>query len=390
MNEFSKYFKGDRVIWVMVLFLSIISLLSVYSSAAALSLSGQQSPWDHFMKHFIILFLGLIIMYIASWVPYSWYSRPFKYMIYIAIAALIYTLYRGAEYNEARRAIKVTEEFSFQVADFAKLSLIIYLARFLAKNQDNLNNFKSLIVPVILPVFVICGLILPNNLSTAFLLFMTCIILLFIGRVKMKYLLSILGIGIVAAGIFIGIMYSLPGGENGRVDTWRSRIEAFFNPSEEIKDQVMQSKIAIAQGGVLGVGPGNSSQKNFLPLPYSDYIYALILEEYGLIVGSLVALLYCVFLFRSIRLVTKIPRNFGAFLAAGVSLGVVFQALINMGVAVNLLPVTGQPLPLVSKGGTSLWFTSLAIGIILSISRGVEEGNISNPENLEDYETETA
>jgi cell division protein FtsW len=342
------------------------------------------------MKHFIILFFGLIIMFIASRVPYSWYSRPFKYMIFFAIAGLIYTIFKGAEYNEARRAIKVTEEISFQVADFAKLSLIIYLARYLSKNQDRLNNFKSLSLYVMAPIFAICGLILPNNLSTAFLLFMTCIILLFIGRVKIKYLFSIIGIGLVAGAIFIGILYNLPEKENVRVDTWRARIQAFFNPTEEVRDQVIQAKIAIARGGVLGVGPGNSSQKNFLPLPYSDYIYALILEEYGLIVGSVVALLYCVFLFRAIRLVTKIPRNFGAFLAAGVSLGIVFQALINMGVAVNLLPVTGQPLPLVSKGGTSIWFTSLAIGIILSISREIEEGSVSDPENPEGYETETA
>jgi len=225
------------------------------------------------------------------------------------------------------------------------------------------------------PIIVVCGLILPGNLSTAVMLFVTSLVLLFIGRIRWLNLLRLVGIAVAAFLIFIGVLMLLPDSMQGRLKTWENRMESYFaGGEEEEEDQVVQSKIAVVSGGIFGKMPGNSTQRNFLSHPYSDFIFAIIIEEYGLIGGSFVVLLYMILLFRAVRIVIKSPRTFGAFLTIGVAFSLVFQALINMGVAVNLLPVTGQTLPLVSMGGTSIWFTSLSIGIILSVSREVSKG----------------
>jgi len=372
----NKHMKGDGVIWMVVILLSFLSLLAVYSSTGTLAYKYQEGNTIYYMaKHFIILLLGFAFMYIAHKVKYTYYSRIFQITLYIAILLLIVTLLFGKDINEAKRALQLPFGLTFQAADLAKLTLIIYLARILTKKQDVLHDFKSLFLPVMVPIIIVCGLILPGNLSTAVMLFVTCLVLLFIGRIRWLNLLRFVGIAIGAFILFIGVLMLLPSERQGRLRTWEHRLESFFAGADQVEDdQVVQSKIAVVSGGLFGKMPGNSTQRNFLSHPYSDFIFAIILEEYGLIGGAFVVLLYMILLFRAVRIVTKIPRTFGAFLTIGVTFSLVFQALINMGVAVDLLPVTGQPLPLVSMGGTSIWFTSLSIGIILSVSKEVNKG----------------
>ncbi|HDO27654.1 MAG TPA: FtsW/RodA/SpoVE family cell cycle protein, partial [Bacteroidetes bacterium] len=329
----------------------------------------------YMLKHTIILMLGLLLMYFAHLVKYTYYSRIFQVALYIAVPLLAVTLLFGLNLNEARRVLQLPFNLTFQTSDLAKITLIIYLARILSKKQGEINDFKSAFYSLMLPVLIVTGLILPENFSTAALLFTTCLVLIFIGRVKMKYILSMIGIGLAGMLLVLGVLALMPSEKQGRLSTWKSRVEGFANREHETNYQTEQAKIAIATGGVFGKMPGNSTQRNFLPHPYSDFIFAIIVEEYGVIGGAFVVLLYMILFFRAVRIVTQAPGTFGAFLTFGVAFSLVLQAMINMGVAVNLLPVTGQPLPLVSMGGTSIWFTSLAIGIILSVSKEVDEQN---------------
>lgn len=367
--------KGDQVIWMVVIILSILSLLAVYSSTGTLAYKYQEGNTLYYLaKHMIILALGIGLMFLVHKVKYTYYSRIFQVALYIAIPLLIITIFFGKDVNEARRALPLPLGLTFQASDLAKLTLIMYLARILTKKQDIRQSFKSLFLPVMLPILLVCALILPSNLSTAAMLFFISLVMMFIGRIKFKYLFSLIGLALGAFMIFILIMMAMPKSKQGRIETWKNRIESFAGSDKQEEDQVLQSKIAVASGGVLGKMPGNSTQRNFLSHPYSDFIYAIILEEYGLVGGSFVVLLYLILLFRAVRIVTKIPRTFGALLTIGVTFSLVFQAFINMGVAVDLLPVTGQPLPLVSMGGTSIWFTSISFGIILSVSKEVSKG----------------
>lgn len=382
MSSFLRNIKGDRVIWIVVILLSVFSLLAVYSSTGTLAYKYQGGNTEYYMiKHFLILAFGLFLMYLTHLVKYTYYSRIFQVALYIAIPLLILTLIIGMNLNEAKRALPLPFNLSFQTSDLAKLTLIMYLARLLTKKQEQIKSFREAFVPLMLPVLIVCGLILPANFSTAALLFATSLVLMFIGRVNLKYILSLIGIGIVTLSIFVLILYNLPGEKQGRLWTWKNRIENFVNGGEKENYQVEQAKIAIASGGLFGKMPGNSTQRNFLPHPYSDFIFAIIVEEYGLVGASFLLLLYLILFFRAVKIVTRIPRNFGAFLTFGVSFSLVFQAMINMGVAVNLLPVTGQPLPLVSMGGTSIWFTSIAIGIILSVSKEIGKEEEINEQN---------
>ena len=374
MAPFYKNIKGDKVIWAIVFLLSIMSFLAVYSSTGTLAYKYQGGNTEYYMfKHGLILFLGLVLMYLAHIVKYTYYSRIFQIALYIAVPLLFITLFFGLNLNEARRVLPLPFGLTFQTSDLAKITLIIYLARILTKKQDEIHDFKSAFVPIIFPVLLVTGLIFWDNFSTAALLFTTSLVLIFIGRVKFTYIASMLGIGIVAAAIGIVILFSLPEGQQGRIGTWKTRITDYTDGSKGDSYQVEQAKIAIATGGIVGKMPGNSTQRNFLPHPYSDFIFAIIIEEYGLIGGIVIVLLYLILLFRAVKIVTKAPGTFGSFLVIGVAFSLVFQAMINMGVAVNLLPTTGQPLPLVSMGGTSIWFTSLAIGIILSVSKEIDK-----------------
>jgi len=359
----------------VVILLSLFSMLAVYSSTGTLAYKYQSGNTEYYLlKHFAILFTGLLLMYAAHSVKYTYYSRLSQILLWITIPLLLLTLIMGTNIHHASRWLTLpVVGISFQTSDLAKLALIMYVARLLSKKQSQIKDFKNTFLPILIPVVVVCGLILPANFSTAALLFLTCLFLMFMGRIKIQYLLSLIGIGVLLLSLFVSIIMFTPA--QGRVATWQNRVENFISGDNEGNYQVEQSKIAIAKGGLFGSGPGNSTQRNFLPHPYSDFIYAIIIEEYGLVGGAFVILLYFILLFRSIKIVGKSPGTFATLLAMGCCFSLVFQALINMAVAVNLIPVTGLALPLVSMGGTSILFTSIAIGIILSVSKSVEEGD---------------
>ncbi|HCT70060.1 MAG TPA: cell division protein FtsW [Bacteroidales bacterium] len=366
--------KGDKVIWAVVFLLSIFSVLAVYSSTGTLAFRYQSGNTEYYLiKHLGILLLGFVLMYLAHQVKYKYYARISQLAIYVSVPLLAYTLMFGTNVNEASRWYTLPLiNLTCQPSDFAKLALIIFVARLLAKKQENIEDFKKGFIAILLPVLLITLLIMPANLSTAAMIFITCLVLMFVGRVRLRYILALIAIGLVSMTLLIAIVVNVP--QLGkRVGTWQNRIESFSSGDSDENYQVEQAKIAISNGGLTGRMPGNSTQKNFLPHPYSDFIFAIIIEEYGLIGGALVVLLYLVLLFRAIRIVIRCPRNFAAFLTFGVAFSLVFQAMINMMVAVNLIPVTGQTLPLISMGGTSIWFTSISIGIILSVSREIEE-----------------
>jgi cell division protein FtsW len=367
-----KYFRGDRTIWLVVFILTIFSLLAVYSSTGSLAYRYQSGNTEFYLfRQARFLIIGLVIMYLAHLVRYTYYSRISQVAIIVAVPLLLITLFLGTNLNQASRWLSLPGlNATFQTSDLAKLALIMFVARMLSKKQENIKNFKSAFVPIVVPVIIVCGLILPANLSTALLLFFTCIVLMFIGRINMKYILYMGLISVFLLGIYVTV--KLNSKDQGRVGTWKARLEHFKGGEDGDNYQAEQAKIAIATGGVVGKFPGNSTQRNFLPHPYSDFIFAIIVEEYGLIGAALIVFLYLMLFFRVIRFIKHSPRAFATLLAVGCCFSLVFQALINMAVAVNLFPVTGQPLPLVSMGGTSTLFTSLALGIILSVSREVE------------------
>jgi cell division protein FtsW len=373
MNWLETYFKGDRVIWLTVMLLSIFSILAVYSSTGSLAYKYQSGNTEYYLfKHASILLFGFLLMYFAHLLNYTVYARVSKIAIIIAIPLLLLTLAMGTNLNEASRWLTLPIiNLSFQTSDLAKLALLLFVARALSRKQENIKDFKSAFLPIMIPVVLTCGLILPANFSTAAVLFTTCIILMVIGRIEIKFILILMATGLVALIMFIAVAKLV--GYEGRIDTWQKRIETFMHDDGQGSYQSQQAKIAIAKGELFGTGPGNSSQRNYLPHPYSDFIYAIIIEEYGLVGGALIVILYLVLFFRAIKIAQNSPRAFATFLAIGCAFSLTFQAMINMAVAVNLFPVTGQPLPMLSMGGTSIWFTSLAIGIILSVSRDYEK-----------------
>ncbi len=386
----SKYFKGDRVIWGVIFTLSIFSLLAVYSSTGTLAYKYQEGNTAYYIiKHFVLLVAGLGIIFITHLIPYKYYSRLSQVFLYLSIFLLAITLVMGTSLNQASRWLTLPGlGFTIQTSDFAKLALIMYIARVLSLRQDDkkLNDFNGAFVSLILPIVIVCGLIMPANLSTAVILFSTSFLLMFIGRVKVKYLVGVGFVGVLVIALIIaGVVIS---GSQGRVGTWQHRIESFTGGESEDNYQIEQSKIAIATGGIFGKGPGNSTQRNFLPHPYSDFIYSIIIEEYGFFGGVIVLFLYLFLLYRAGVIVRKSRRTFAAFLAIGLTISLVFQAMINMGVAVHLFPVTGQTLPLVSMGGSSILFTGVAFGIILSVSRSVEKNEelITEPETKSETE----
>jgi len=371
-------FQGDKVIWVVVAILTFISLLTVYSaseSVANRSYNGNNA--FVLLRHAVMLLLGLACMFGASRINYKKYSRLLLLLFWIAIPLLIYTLFFGKNLNHAQRVIGIAG-VTFQTSDLAKIALIGFLARVLTLRRDELNDFKELGIRVMLPILVIVGLIFPENFSTAAMLFATCIVMMFLSKVKMKYIFGFIGIIMLAGGIFMLVSFAFA--KDNRSATWVNRIERFFGSSDVEADdtanfQVMQSKIAVAGGGLIGKSPGKSTQRNVLPHPYSDFIYAIILEEYGLIGGVFVLALYLILLYRATRIILRAPQSFGGLLAMGLAFSLVMQAMVNMGVAVGLFPVTGQPLPFISMGGTSLLFTGLSIGIIISVTREINKVN---------------
>lgn len=378
---------GDRVIWAIVIVLTLVSILVVYSSIGSLAYKMNKSTESYLFKQIAFIILGVLIIYFAHRVNYTIYSRVATILFLLSIPLLIYTLQFGSSINDANRWIKLPViNMTFQTSDLAKLALFMYLSRMLSKKQHVIKDFKKAFLPLIIPVGIICILIAPANLSTAILIGGTALLMMFIGRVSLKHIMLVAGIAILPV-LFLIIMArhyydaeehkttELPSIlASGRIPTWIKRVQDFmFAEQAETSYQVQQAKIAIATGGLLGKGPGQSEQRNFLPHPYSDFIYAIIIEEYGLIGGATIVFIYLLFLFRSIRLFRKCPYAFGAFLALALSFTLVIQAMVNMAVNVNLFPTTGVTLPLVSMGGSSLWFTCFAIGIILSVARNVEQ-----------------
>ena len=370
-NRIAAELRGDRTSWMIIALMSIISVLSVYSATGSLAWQARGgNTTSYLLRHSIMLAFGLFLIYVCHLLHYRRYQQMAPFLLLISVPLLALTLLFGQSINQASRWIEIPIlSFSFQPSDFAKLALVVYIAKALTKKQEYITSFKEAFLPIIVPVLIICGLIAPANLSTALVLFCTCIALMFVGRVSMKYifLLGLLGIVVFAGLIVIGRFEP----ELVRVDTWVSRVQDYLhNPDGGY--QVQQAKIAIARGGVFGAGPGNSVARNFLPYSHADFIYAIICEEYGLIGGVLVLGLYVLLFFRTVKLVTKSPKAFGAFLAIGLSLMLTVQALANIAVSVHLVPSTGLTLPMISMGGTSLVFTSIALGMILSVSKFIE------------------
>ena len=373
-----KNIKGDRYIWAIVLVLSLFSLLAVYSSTGTLAYKYRAGNTEYYlMKQILIIGGGLGLMYFTHLINYKYFSRISQILYYLSVVLLIITLFFGTDINEAKRWITLPGvNLTFQTSDLAKFALIMYLARMLSKKQDMVRSFTEGFWPTIYPVVVICGLIAPEDLSSALVLFSTSVLIMFVGRIHLAYIGGLVGISLLFVGMFVTLLFTLPEESMpGRMTTWKARIEAFTNLNGEQEEpyQLVQSKIAIAKGGFFPNGPGNSTQRNFLPHPYSDFIYAIIIEEYGFFGGVFIVFLYLAFLVRSAFIVRKAPKAFGALLAFGLALSLTIQAMINMSVAVGLVPVTGLTLPLVSMGGSSTIFVSLAFGIILSVSRDAEQ-----------------
>lgn len=383
--------RGDKVIWAIVVVLALVSMLAVYSSTGLLAYKYNRGNTEVYLfKQVVFTLVGLGIIYFSHRVNYTLYSRVARILFMISIPLLIYTLFFGVELNQGSRWIRLPIiNLTFQTSDLAKLALFMFLSRLISKKQDVIKDFRKGFIPVITPVAIICMLIAPANLSTALLVGATSMLLLFIGRVSTKHLLMTVGVAAIPVVILVMLAMAFYDKKEEkcaelpfflqvkRIPTWISRVQNFIYDSKQVdKDenyQINQSKIAIAKGGLLGLGPGNSETRNFLPHPYSDFIFAIIIEEYGLVGGCFLLFVYLLFLLRSIRIFKKCPYAFGAFLALGLSFTLVIQALINMAVTVNLFPVTGVTLPLVSMGGSSFLFTCLAIGIILSVARNVEQ-----------------
>jgi cell division protein FtsW len=370
--------KGDRWIWLIVVLLSVWSLLAVYSATGTLAYKKGVGSEQFLIKHLVMIVGGIALMYFSHLLDYRYYAGISKVLMMLTIPLLAYTLIFGANVNEASRWVTIPIiNQTFQTSDLAKLALITFLARTLSKKQENIKDVKKAFLPIMASVCSVFVLIALANLSTAMMLFGVSILLLIMGRISIKQI----SIVCLAGAVLLGAVMTL----GPRRKTSFSRIDTFFNPEKADPDkafQANQAKIAIATGGFFGKGPGNSTQRNFLPHPYSDFVFALIIEEYGMVGGVGLVLLYLLFLYRWVLIVTDSPKAFGALLAAGLSFSLTIQAFANMAVAVGLGPVTGVPLPLVSMGGTSILFTSLAFGIILSVSRDIEEKKVKSKEKV--------
>lgn len=383
--------KGDRALWIIAIMLAIISFLPVYSASSNLSWGrGGTSPFSMLVKHIITLGTGFFIMYLFHRLPYRYFA-PFSLIAMPAVVVLLaYTLMQGTTIGAANasRWIQLpVVGFTFQTSALASLVLMVYLARYSSKHYGEINSLKQMWLPILLPIAVVCGLILPANFSTTAIVFVMALTLLFLGGVHIKPILQIIAMGVAGLALFILIVTAFPNISN-RVATWKARIENFSSGSAEDNYQVEKAKMAIADGYLVGKGPGKSMQKHFLPQSNSDFIYAIIVEEYGLLGGTIILLFYVMLFVRIIRIALKATDLFGTLLTIAAGMGLVLQALINMGVAVNLFPVTGQTLPLISSGGTSVWMTCAALGIILSVSQ--VKPNEESIDESEPFETPIA
>ena len=368
--------KGDKYVWYIVTALSAISLLLVYSSTRSLAYKNMHGNTEYYLlRHGFMLAVGLFITYVVHQIDHRYFSRIAQMRMMIALHVYLYTKFFGVRINDASRWIRIpVVGLTFQSSDFAKLALIMYTSRMLSKKQGVIKDINSVTIHIMAPILLICVLIMFDNFSSAGILFATCIVVLFIGRVSTKFILAIMGSGLVMVSLIIAFSWFFIK-DHGRADVWLGRVTSWQNPDINSDDfyQQKQAYIAIAKGGLFRLAPGKSTQCNFLPDAFSDFIYATLIEEYGLLGGAFVLFLYLFFMWRLIVLVKNSPRAFGALMAVGLGTSMVLQAVIHMGVNVHLLPNTGITLPLISWGGTSIWFNAFAIGIILSVSRSVEE-----------------
>ena len=370
--------RGDKTIWAIVFLLALVSFLPVYSASTNLVyVIGKGSTIGYLFKHFIHVMLGFTIVFFVHKTPYHYFKALSIFGIPLVILLLVYTLFKGTVIDGANASRWIQIPFvgiSFQTSTIAFIVLMIYVARYLAKVSDKEYSFKESLLELWLPVFAVLALVLPANFSTTALIFSMVCMLVFIGQYPLKYLGFIVGAGFASLVFFIMVAKAFPDAMPNRVDTWMSRIDSFFDDKPNDDDyQIENAKIAIASGKIYGLGPGKSVQKHFLPQSSSDFIFAIIVEEYGLIGAVGILFLYLLLFVRFIIDAQKATTLFGKLLIIGLGFPIIFQAFINMGVAVELLPVTGQPLPLISSGGTSLWMTCIAIGIILSVTKKEEE-----------------
>lgn len=368
--------RGDRVIWALIVLFSIISMVAVYSSVSDLAYEDRGGATGFYlMKHGIILAVGLLVIYIGHLLAYTKYSRWAPGLLLAAVALLLLTMVFGLEINGAKRWLRLPfVNLTFQTSDFAKLALIIFVARSIGSKQEVIKDFKEAFLPIILPVVGVCALIAVNDLSTACMLFLICLLMMVVGRVALQYIIMLVltGLCVFSLMVMIGSKYPelIP-----RAATWESRVESFFDaraPNPRAMEQVDYATVAMSNGGVVGTGPGNSLQRNYVFSAHADFIYAIIVEEYGAVGGIFVICLYVLLFFRVVRLVTKSSKAFGAMVAFGIGTALLLQAFFNIAVNLDLLPVTGLPLPMISMGGTSTLFTCIALGIILSVSKYIE------------------
>lgn len=376
-----KNINGDKALWAVVALLGLFSFLPVYSASSNLVyVIGSGTPIGHLVKHAVFLIFGFGIIFGIHRIPTHFFKGLSLIAMPIVIILLVVTIFQGGSVDGTNAARWIRLPFvKFQTSTMASVVLMIYVARYLTKIKDTEITFKESIVPLWIPVFIVVGLILPANFSTAGIIFSMVMMLCFIGGYPFKYLMGIVGAGLLAFTFFILVAKAFPDAFANRVDTWENRYENFINGEDTEADyQIERAKIAIANGGIMGMGAGKSIQKNFLPQSSSDFIYAIIVEEYGLIGGVLLMLFFLFLLFRIVVIANGSHTTFGMLLALGVGLPIIFQALINMAVAVELFPVTGQNLPLISSGGTSAWMTCLAIGIVLSVSNKMNKKNTKN------------
>ena len=420
MNGINKILRGDKVIWVVALLFGIISLIVVYSASSALVVRNYGGNTGRLlMKHSGTLLIGYAMMFLAFKIDYRRFAKFAWFLLIPCLALLLYTLVFGRHINAASRTINIFG-ISFQPSEIAKIILITYLARQLVVMGDRLNSFKEVLLYLGLPIMLTAALIFPENLSTAAILLVVCMTLLFIGRVRFMHILAIVGICVLGLGFYLLFdaaktsinnnraeknQTELAEGEarpvfqpkQNRIQTWANRLSAMgeakseaFDPFDDHHYQQTYAKIAVATGSVFGKGPGKSEQRNFLPHPYSDFIYAIIIEEYGIVGAIIVLMLYVILFTRVIRIIHKRPLTFGSLMAFGLGFLIIIQAMINMGVSIGLLPVTGQPLPFISMGGSSMMATGFILGMILSVTRNIEtEEEESEQEQLEQEDITT-
>lgn len=393
MKELVQNLKGDKVIWSFVALLALFSFMPVYSASSNLAYlhHGKGNTFVYLLKHFMHLLMGFTIMYQVQKVPYHYFRSLSRILLPLTWLLLVYALLKGTVIEGANASRWIPVPFlgiTFQPSAFASIILMLYVARYLSKTALEDMTFQKSFVELWIPVFITLGLIFPSNFSTAALIFSMVLILSFIGKYPIKNSAIIVGMGISAAVFFIVLVKAFPDAFPNRVDTWISRIDNFSSDKQgEEEYQIEKAKIAIASGGVYGLGPGKSVQKNFLPQSSSDFIFAIIIEEFGLLGGFAIIFLYLMLFIRFIIASYKAPTLFGKLVVAGLGFPIIFQAFINMGVAVQLLPTTGQTLPLISSGGTSIWMTCAAIGIIINVTKKEEE---ITQENLEKQQREEA